>query len=405
MTISRKTFLKTISGALMGLSHGVLGYAARNTVTRLKREMIFGWTTCLTYETGERKLGFEYFSRLLDEMSNHGMSRLLVMMESSGYFSPLNHGLAWPVRNQKLLLQLDRKALNAHEETEFFSRIIDKAHSLGISVFIEIKYLGLIGVKEGYPGIEFLRKSDGQIIHTIRPEADAYEREAIATLHICCDSPQTRQYMRDKIADVLTRYAKLDGIVLEHPSYTADTCFCRCSKEKLLQETGKQMENISKEELLKWKSKRIKETLQDFKSLIKSINPQMQFGFYSGFSPLNGTIDEFQSNRGQTIEALKEVGFDFIMPYSEGRHQDQETQEMERVIDYLSPLPCYMHTVVRRDSPHNYQLPPKGPEYIKKIIAWGRRYHEQNRRLTGMTFFNEVKIPEENRLAVYDGIE
>jgi len=144
--------------------------------------------------------------------------------------------------------------------------------------------------------------------------------------------------------------------------------------------------------------------LLDLKKLVKSIKPDFQFGFYSGFSPADGDIIGSQSNRGHTAEALKNVGFDFIMPYAEGRHQEQETKELERVFDYLSPLPCYLHTVIRKVSPNNYQLPPKGPDYIKKIIAWAKNYHEQNSRLTGMSFFNEIKIPEENRQAAYDGI-
>jgi hypothetical protein len=404
MLISRKDFLNTAAGVFLGLTTRSPGRSQSLPVKMLNNKMIFGWTTCLTYETGERKLSFDYFGQLLDEMSAHGMTRLIVMMESSGYFAPLNHGLAWPVHNKKLLPQVDRNALNAQKENEFFSHVIDKAHQLGITVFIEIKYLGLIGVKEGYPGIEFLRKPDGQIIHTIRPEADAYEREAIETLHICCDSPQTQQYMRDKISDVLRQYPKLDGLVLEHPSYSADTCYCRYSQAKLFKDTGKRMENISREELLAWKSRRIGETLLDIKQLIKSSHPHMQFGFYSGFSPQDRDIEGFQSNRGQTIAVLKNVAPDFIMPYGEGRHREQETKELERVIDYLSPLPCYLHTVIRRDSPHNYQLPPKGPEYIKNIIAWGKEYHERHPRLTGMTFFNEVKIPDENRNAVYENM-
>ena len=56
--------------------------------------MIFGWTTCLTYQAGDRKLGYDYFRRLLDEMKKHGMTHLIVMMASHGYFSPGNHGLA-----------------------------------------------------------------------------------------------------------------------------------------------------------------------------------------------------------------------------------------------------------------------------------------------------------------------
>lgn len=37
-------------------------------------------------------------------------------------------------------------------------------------------------------------------------------------------------------------------------------------------------------------------------------------------------------------------------------------------------------------------------------VAWGKPDHKCDSRLTGMTFFNEIKIPEENRKAVYDGI-
>ena len=67
-----------------------------------EREMIFGWTTCLTYQTEDRMLGYGYFSNLLDEMKEYGMTHLIVMMASHGYYSPGNHGLAWPVKNPKL---------------------------------------------------------------------------------------------------------------------------------------------------------------------------------------------------------------------------------------------------------------------------------------------------------------
>ena len=92
------------------------------------------------------------------------------------------------------------------------------------------------------------------------------------------------------------------------------------------------------------------------------------------------------------------------MPYCEGRHQEHEIEEIQKVIEYLAPMDIYLHTVIRRDSPHNYQLPPKGPEYIKSIIEWGKEYAKTNPRFKGMSFFNEVKIPDENREAVYDSI-
>lgn len=88
--------------------------------------MIFGWTTCLTYQTDDRKPGYDYYSNLLDEMKKHGMSRLIVMMASHGYFSPPNHGLAWPAKNKKLKPQIDKNAVNGKEETEFFSKVIKK---------------------------------------------------------------------------------------------------------------------------------------------------------------------------------------------------------------------------------------------------------------------------------------
>jgi len=396
---SRVNFLKMLAGTpFLFWNTG-----CSNSLNKKKRKMIYGWTTCLTYETNDRKLGYDYFSDLLDEMKAHGMNRLLVMMASHGYFSPMNHGLAWPARNENLKFQLDRNAVNAYEETEFFSRIIKKAHALGIEVFIEIKYLGMIGIKEGYPGVEFLRTREG-IMTKVRPEASDYEREAIEALHICCDNPQAHQYMRDKIEDVLTRYNDLDGIVLEHPSYGGNECYCRDTRMRVNQDLGKEPEDLTLDEFRAWKTIRIRDTLIDLKNLVKSINPKFKYGFYTGLSPVDKDIEKFQLNRGHDTKTLSQVGFDFVMPYCEGRNKEQETEEIQKVIDYLAPMDIYLHTVIRKVSPHNYQLPPKGPEYIKWIIDWAKEYHPANDRFTGMSFFNEVKIPDENRQAVYDNI-
>ena len=45
-----------------------------------------------------------------------------------------------------------------------------------------------------------------------------------------------------------------------------------------------------------------------------------------------------------------------------------------------------------------------GSNNIKDIIKWGKEYFEENERFIGMTFFNETKLPIENRQAVYDSI-
>ncbi len=400
MEINRRKFLKMFGITPLAL----YGKKLKGFWKEDKTDLHFGWTTCLTYQTDDRKLGFEYFSNLLDEMHEHGMTRLLVMMASHGNYSPENHGLAWPVKNEKLKPQMDKKAVNAYEETEFFSRIINKAHVLNIKIYIEIKYLGMRGINEGYPGIEVLRKKDGQIIHTIPPEAGTDEREKIESLHICCDNKHAQQYMRDKIFDVLTRYQDLDGIVLEHPSYSGNTCYCNGTQHQLKNDLGKTIDKLSVDEYQYWKSKRIRDTLVDLKELIKSINPKFEFGFYTGFSPSDGNVENFQLTRGHDPKTLKEVGFDFLMPYCEGRHKELETREIEKVIDYLDFPYINLHTTIRREPPVNYPLPPKGPKYVKSIIDWGKEYAKTNKQFKGMTFFNEVKIPDENRQAVYDSI-
>ena len=402
----RRDFLRRMGSGLVCGAGGlnVLSRTSFGSDQRPARDLIFGWTSCLTYQAGDRRLGYEYFSHLLDEMRTHGMSRLIVMMASHGYFSPGNHGLAWPVKHPKLRPQVDTNALNAHEETEFFSRVIEKAHRIGIQVFIEIKYLGMIGVREGYPGIEFLTTKEGRYTHQAPSDAGDYERRAIEAMHICCDSEPAHQYMRDKTQDVLERYRDLDGIVFEHPSYTHYSCYCESSRRKLLKDTGKDAHEIDAEALLVWKSLRIRDRLVDLKNLIKRINPKFAYGFYTGVPAVDGDIASYQDHRGHRTETLAQVGFDFVMPYCEGRNRDRETRMIERVIDHLTPLPVYLHTTIRRDMPRHYELPPKGPQYVRNVIAWGKAYARKNERFLGMTFFNEVKIPEENRQAVYDSI-
>ncbi len=400
MAIDRRRFLQ-----LLGITPlAFYGREIKEISPEDQKPLDFGWTTCLTYQTEDSNLGYDHFNQLLEEMHSHSMTRLVVMMASHGYFSPMNHGLAWPVKNERLRPQLDPRAVNACERTEFFSRIIEKARSLNIKIFIEIKYLGMKGIKDGYPGIQVLRKRDGQIIHPIRPEAGKDEREKIESLHICCDCEHAQQYMRDKISDVLTRYRNLNGIVLEHPSYARNTCYCSATTQQLREDLGRTIDQLTRHEYEDWKAIRIRDTLLDLKKLIKSINPEFEFGFYSGFSPTDGNIKEFQLTRGHDPNRLKEVGLDFLMPYCEGRHKEQETGEVEKVIDYLDFPRIYLHTTIRREPPLNYPLPPKGPEYIKSIIQWGKEYARTNKQFKGMTFFNEVKIPNENRQAVYDSV-
>jgi hypothetical protein len=367
------------------------------------RRPIYGWTTCLTYEAGPKPLGPEHFLSLLGDMRRNGMTRVIVMMTADGYFDPLHHGLAWPVSRKPLEGMVDPGALNADPKTEFFGRFIDAAHERGIEVFIELKYLGHDGVEEAYPGIEFLRDAQGRRVVRAPDGSTELARRRIDTLQVCCDSEPAQRFMRDKMEDVLGRYPKLDGMVLEHPSYGRGACYCPASKRRLLGDLGKPMEQSSAEELTRWKNARIRDTLIAVRSQARAVIPALKLGFYTGFSPHDGDVRGFQEARGHAVETIGEAGWDFLMPYGEGRHAERETAELERVIAYLAPQPVYLHTVVRRVSPHNYQLPVKDPACVRNIVAWGKAMALREPRFLGMSFFNEVKVPHDNREAVYQG--
>ena len=59
----------------------------------------------------------------------------------------------------------------------------------------------------------------------------------------------------------------------------------------------------------------------------------------------------------------------------------------------MKPLDCYVHCTIRRNPPKTYPLPPKGPDYIKRIIKWTINYYEKDNNFIGMSFFKEVNIP------------
>ena len=159
--------------------------------------MKYGWTTCLTYETGQRRLGHDYFSRLLDEMKKNGMERILVMVENphNSACDPYNHGLDWPAKNPRLKSLVDTKAINAHESSEFFSKIVEKAGNLGIEVFIEIKYTGTQGVQQSYPGIF--------------ENPDANGRKDMSSFNICCDNTRPINICEIKLRMCLRNILKL----------------------------------------------------------------------------------------------------------------------------------------------------------------------------------------------------
>ncbi len=63
MEINRRKFLN-----MLGITPlAIYGRDFQGFFSEDKPDLHFGWTTCLTYQTDDRKLGFEYFSNLLDD--------------------------------------------------------------------------------------------------------------------------------------------------------------------------------------------------------------------------------------------------------------------------------------------------------------------------------------------------
>jgi hypothetical protein len=370
--------------------------------------MITGWTTCLTYETTSR-LGFEHFDHLLDEMAEHGMRRLTVMTASHYHFDLVNHGIAWPVRNRRLEPLVDRRAVNAEPRTEFLSRLLPKAHRLGIEVFFEVKYAGMEGIEESYPGIQVWTARDGRS-HADHADVghDAerdVKRRRLRLGHICHDCDIAQRFMTDQLTDLLEFYPEVDGIVMEWPGYPGEGCYCASSRAAFLRDTGTELRDAPESARLDWQNGRVRDVLRELSRLVRRDRPSRAFGLYTGFSPADRDIGRSQDHRGHRIDTLTRAGIDFAMPYCEGRHREREEQEIVRVMDYLSPLPCYVHCVVRRTPPAGYPLPPADPAYIRRIVR-GLLEHGRTMggRFVGMSFFNEVKIPAENRAAVYEAI-
>ncbi len=368
----------------------------------MKKRIIWGWSTCLTYET-KKQLGFDHYSRLLDEMKENGMKRLIVMMGSQYHFDPNNHGIAWPVINPRLKSMLDRKAINANPSTEFFSKVIERAKKLEIEIYLEIKYAGFCGILKGYPNVDFKTNRYGVLDHETIKYNSERECRLASEAHVCHDSDQVQEYMKDTFEDVLRAYPKIDGIVMEHPS--AYSCFCKSSQEKFRLAKGKSLFDATKGERIEWQNEGIRTVIADIIAFVKRINRDMKFAFYSGFSPEDGNIERYQELRGHKKETLQNTGVDLVMPYMEGRHKEKEEKNIEKVIEYMKPLDCYVHCTIRRNPPKTYPLPPKGPEYIERIIKWAINYHKKDNNFIGMSFFNEVNIPNENREAVYKAIK
>ena len=94
-----------------------------------------GWWTGLTYQAVKKEgLDKNYLLRLLDEMKENNMNILTIYLESLGYYDSLHEGITWPVKNKKLECNMDSACLNANQDTEFLSEIIEVAKGYDIQI-------------------------------------------------------------------------------------------------------------------------------------------------------------------------------------------------------------------------------------------------------------------------------
>ena len=100
-----------------------------------------GWQIGLTYcHPSSRGADYQYMMRLLDEMVEHGMNLISIMMQSYSIYDPIHDGYSWPVRNGKLQAYRDENAMNSDPNTEFLSNIIKEASKRNIEVELFLNY-------------------------------------------------------------------------------------------------------------------------------------------------------------------------------------------------------------------------------------------------------------------------
>jgi hypothetical protein len=339
-----------------------------------------GWSVGVTYQAATRQgVSKDHLLRLLDEMAQHGMNLLNLMMLSYAWFDPGHDGYCWPVRNERLRHYWDAESLNGSDAGEYVSDVIAAAAERGIGVQLMMNW-GIWDpdrMRLGYPAASLQRDRDGN---------------PAGWLH-CPDSPDVMQAGLDEMTDLLTYYdhPSVTSYAFERLSYHDDRfCFCEHTQRAYEASRHASLLDADAREITAWKSAHIGRFLREYVAHVKALRPGIDVWLHTEGSP----------GWGHDPASLTGTGISVLMPGV--IHSPMTRDELYALLRHLAPHPTVAHFCVRDRHLKNYPIWIKTPEVIHTVLGWLAEYDGDN--LAGIVFFNETAVSEANRRAVYEGI-
>lgn len=345
-----------------------------------KRFRYLGWQVGLTYQA-ESPGGVDrgHLLRLLDEMAEHGMNTLSLMMQSYGCYDPGHDGYAWPVQHEKLRDYRDPTAINAQPGQEYVRDIINETARRGIAIHLFLNW-GIWNpakIARHYP--------DAVLQHAAgSPPSD--------WLH-CPDSPGAWQLGLDEVEDLLTFYQhpNVASFAFERVSYQChDRCHCAHTQQAFRAATGESLAAAAPARIEAWKNEHIGARLRAYTAHIRRIRPGLAIGLHT----------QCAQGWGHDAAQLARQGIDYLLPHTIQFPTTRE--ELHALLARLAPNPCVLHFCTRDRRPANYDLWIKTPAIIEQALRWVQEYPGDN--LAGILFFNEPATSPANRQAVYRGL-
>ena len=346
--------------------------------------MILGWQIGISYEAATPEGNhFDKMLRLLDEMAEHGMNYLSLMMTSYARFDPGHDGFCWPVKDRKLECFRDKNCLNADAKTEFVSKVIDEAEqrNIGIQLFSNLAIYNPERIRVSFPNTGEQQLKNGEPCPWL-------------FCPVCGDVWELEQR---EIEDLLMFYnhPNVKSVGYERLSFSPGTCCCAACTEKYKIETGKDIHDFSDGDMLfdRWKADVITAKMKVLNEKIKSIKPDMQVFLHSSCA----------DGWGHDPKRLKDASVDAVMPHI--AHFETTKRQFDALLDKLTPNDIVLQMCVRNRVLKNYPIWAKTPQIISQFGDWIMQYREKDDRLKGVLFFNENTVCEENRKAVYEVVK
>ncbi len=347
-------------------------------------DMILGWQVGISYETPTPEGNdLPHMLRLLDEMAEHGMNCLSLMMVGYARFDPGHDGFCWPVQDEKLECLRDKNCRNADKKTEFVSKVIAEAEQLNIAIqlFSNLAIYNPEKVRMSFPNAAEQQLKTGEPCPWL----------------FCPTCGEVWDLEQREMMDLLRFYnhANVTSIGYERLSFAPGSCYCKDCAERFKADIGADIHDFSDGDILfdRWKIDVITAKMKELNEKLKAIKPGTQVFLHSSCA----------EGWGHDPTRLKSAFIDMVMPHI--AHFETTKNQFDALLDKLAPNDMILQTCVRSKALNNYSIWPKTPELIGRFGDWIEEYREKDKRLKGVLFFNENTVCPENRKAVYEVVK